>query len=371
VSLDIRFHRILTQRPDATNVAGFQTWLKLHRYVKRGEKGIRIVVPHVRKVETDDGEDKRITGFGVGTVFDVSQTNGEPLPTVDVPVLEGEEGLELSDRLSGLVAREGLSLEHRPAEAMPRDVMGFYARGERAIVVREGAPLQMAKTLAHELGHHFAGLPDTREESETTAEAVAYIVCASQGLDTGARSFPYVATWSRDPAVFKQVLGTVQRVSAQIIDGLEPVTAPTTEVLSNPAPEPDVSAAVPPHQVRRAMRRSEAAALTPPAQKEVQHEQHSPRDLAKALIRPYVQRGESVASLAASMMGAASADGYAQIGGYAALPGDVNAEHGRSVRLRRDEVAVTQVGGAPCLHRFSLAELHAEILQEALQPRLF
>src|SRR2546423_219553 len=107
LDMQSRFHRysfgntllILMQCPDATQVAGFHAWLKLQRYVKRGEKGIRIVVPHVRKVETDDGEDKRLTGFGVGTVFDVSQTDGEPLPTVEVPELHGEEGQELYDRL--------------------------------------------------------------------------------------------------------------------------------------------------------------------------------------------------------------------------------------------------------------------------------
>jgi hypothetical protein len=199
LDVQARFHHysfgntllILSQRPDATNVAGFKAWRKLNRFVKKGEKGIAIVVPHVRKTseeESKDGEEARITGFGRGFVFDVSQTDGESLPTVDVPMLEGEEGQDLYDRLTGLVATEGLALERRPAEAMSPDVMGFYTPAERRIVVREASPLQMVKTLAHELGHHFTGLTDaSRSEHETVAESVAYIVCAHHGLDSATR----------------------------------------------------------------------------------------------------------------------------------------------------------------------------------------
>jgi hypothetical protein len=92
------------------------------------EKGFAIVVPRVRrkKVEKNDGE--RVTGFGSGQVFDVRQTDGESLPTVQVPTLEGEEGRHLYDRLSGLVAAEGLSPARRHAEATPAGVMGsLYA----------------------------------------------------------------------------------------------------------------------------------------------------------------------------------------------------------------------------------------------------
>src|SRR3982074_592752 len=78
LDMQSRFHHysfgntllILLQRPDATHVAGFHTWRKLGRFVMKGEKGIRIVVPHVRKVETDEEEARRVTGFGVGTIFD-------------------------------------------------------------------------------------------------------------------------------------------------------------------------------------------------------------------------------------------------------------------------------------------------------------
>jgi predicted Zn-dependent protease len=84
----------------------------------------------------------------------------------------------------------------------------------------------MTKTLAHELGHHFAGHgaegdQSPRDEQETVAESVSYITLAHFGLDSGARSFPYVATWSRDQKLIRQALGTIQRVSATLIDRVE------------------------------------------------------------------------------------------------------------------------------------------------------
>lgn len=102
--------------------------------------------------------------------------------------------------------------------------MGYYSPGARQIVVRQAAPLQMAKTLAHELAHHFNGAACSSPEEETTAESVAYLVCAHFGLDTGARSFPYVAVWSREPKTLKAAMTRIQTVSAVLIDRLEAAT---------------------------------------------------------------------------------------------------------------------------------------------------
>src|SRR3954447_7758897 len=139
-----RFHRyspnnvvlILTQRPDATMVAGYNAWLKMHRYVKKGERAIKIIVPMTKRVASEDGEEDRKLIFGTGNVFDHSQTDGEPLPTVDVPVLSGEEGAELYQRLAQVVAAETLTLQARDPEQMSRDQMGYYSPRERLIVVR-------------------------------------------------------------------------------------------------------------------------------------------------------------------------------------------------------------------------------------------
>lgn len=215
---------IALQRPDATQVAGFTAWRKLGRFVRKGEKGIAIVVPHVRNVQ-DDNENgdrvaRRVTNFGTGYVFDVSQTDGEPLPELHVPVLEGDAGEQLFEGLSAYAAREGVRVSVLPPAQLQRDVMGFYVPGTKEIVLGDHSQVQKTKTLAHELGHHVARVDD-RAENECLAEGIAYVVCSHFGLDTGERSFPYVAGWAREPSVLKGVLSTIHSASATIIDGVE------------------------------------------------------------------------------------------------------------------------------------------------------
>lgn len=228
-----RFHRyswrnvalILSQRSDATAVAGYQAWLKLHRYVRRGEHGITIIVPMSKKLPRADGEDERRLFFGTGTVFDIAQTEGEPLPEVAVPLLEGEDGGPLMDRLLELAQREGVHVGLDRGE-LPGAAAGAYWPGERKIHLRVGPMRQMSKTLAHELAHHvhltrFGQESHRPEERETVAESAAYVVCQHFGLDSGERSFPYVALWSKERGVFQEALSSIQRVSAAIIDALE------------------------------------------------------------------------------------------------------------------------------------------------------
>lgn len=237
--MQARFHRyswgnvalILAQRPDATRVAGYQTWRGLGRQVRRGERGITIIVPMRRKRRDDEdieAQELERVFFGTGTVFDISQTDGPDLPHVDVPVLEGDAGQELAANLEALARRQGLALLYATGE-LPGSAMGAYDFQDKRILLREAAPAQMAKTLAHELAHHVAGHTHSTPETESVAEACAYVVCGHFGLDTGSRSFPYVALWSRQPDVLKGVLSTVQRVSAGMIAGMEGPSAPSDE----------------------------------------------------------------------------------------------------------------------------------------------
>jgi antirestriction protein ArdC len=228
LDVSARFHKyslgnqllIAMQRPDATFVAGFHRWLELGRHVRRGETGIKIMVPLARKVTNDEGdEERRVTGFGTGHVFDVSQTDGEPLPTLAVPTLEGEAGEELWDGLSRFAAQEGVTVSIVEPVNLPSETMGYYRPRSKEIVVGAYSQRQLTKTLAHELGHHIAHVDD-RAENECVAEGIAYIVCAHFGVDTGERSFPYVAGWAKDKAVLKSVLGTIQTASATLIDGV-------------------------------------------------------------------------------------------------------------------------------------------------------
>ena len=176
-----------------------------------------------KKVQTEDGDEERKLFFGVGTVFDYSQTDGEPLATVAVPVLAGEEGAELYGRLGQVVAAEQLELRAGDPDKMGSEQMGYYSPRERLIVVRDNPMLQKTKTLAHELGHHFAGHggeadQSPRQEQETVAESVSYVTLAHFGLDSGERSFPYIATWAKDQNTLRNALGQIQKVSATLIE---------------------------------------------------------------------------------------------------------------------------------------------------------
>lgn len=273
LDVQARFHRysfsnallILSQQPEATQVAGFHAWKQLGRPVRKGEHGIKIIVPYratraqtnqlepadarsddagdtmgVSAAQVDTAGDaaghRRLTNtrrFGVGAVFDISQTDGPPLPAIDVPVLAGNEGQTLYDQLAGVAADDGLTLE-RQSDRLGPATMGFYSPSERLIVVREASTRQMTKTLAHELAHHLGGATAPSPEEETVAESVAYIACARFGLDTGERSFPYVAVWSQDQRVFRAALGRIQQVSHRLIERVEARTEVNPPAVRSP-----------------------------------------------------------------------------------------------------------------------------------------
>src|SRR5205823_4136185 len=135
LDVSARFHQyslgnqllIAAARPDATYVAGYHAWLKLGRQVKRGEKGIAIMVPHARKVALDDGTgERRGSSFGAGWGFDGSSTEGDSLPALEVPTLGGDGGGEVWHGLAAVVVREGVGLRAAAPEQLPRQTMGYY-----------------------------------------------------------------------------------------------------------------------------------------------------------------------------------------------------------------------------------------------------
>jgi antirestriction protein ArdC len=233
-----KFHRysfnnqllILCQRPNATRVAGYRKWQEFGRHVRKGEKGIAILAPckYRTKIEDDSGEEmtvQSIRGFRVAYVFDVSQTEGEPLPEVDSlrpKLLEGEAPEGIWDRLVELATSEGFDVvrQRRNAEN------GYCDFGEREIGVRpDVTPAQAVKTLVHELGHgllHGNDTIRTREVKEVEVESVAYVVCDAVGLDTGDYSFSYVARWSNgDTELLRTAAERVIECSRRILEGLE------------------------------------------------------------------------------------------------------------------------------------------------------
>ena len=254
---------ILSQRPDASQVAGFHTWRDLGRAVRKGEHGIAIlapIFPRQREAEvvgeavggvregtqTDERAAKGMpVRYRVAHVFDVSQTDGRELPAPPVHRLEGDSGAarSLLARLTQFATEEGVRVSYADPREM-RSANGYYQPDARRIVLAKGlAPDQQAKTLAHELAHHMLehgrGREPGRPTAEAEAEGVAFVVCSRAGLDTSQYSFGYVATWSKDeggPALVKQASAAIQRVARQIIDRIEPQRA--TEAAHQPTRQP-------------------------------------------------------------------------------------------------------------------------------------
>jgi antirestriction protein ArdC len=198
---------IVSQRPDATRVAGYRTWQKLGRHVCKGERSIKILAPCRVKTSQSGSEDAdtpafRVVGFRCVSVFDVAQTEGEPLPELDYRSLDGDAPDDLVELLNKVAANAGLRVEYRTPEIA--GAHGYLRRSESLIVVDpDQSPAMQAKVLAHELGHYhdptLAESPELyavhRGDCEAVAESVAYVVAAHFGLDAGPSAIGYVTAW--------------------------------------------------------------------------------------------------------------------------------------------------------------------------------
>jgi uncharacterized membrane protein (UPF0127 family) len=228
---------IMLQKPDATRVAGFTTWKDLGRYVRKGEKGIAILAPcmppkETKVLEPEDEEDEaslveiRPIYFKVVHVFDISQTEGQELPEVEVPALTGEADEDLFNGAINLAKLQGLDVTFESRPYQDSAIKGMYS-GKTIWVRPEESRAQQLKTLLHEMAHYYSEgvfrMP--RRNAETIAESVAFTVGAHFGFDSGVRSFPYVALWAQDKKILEQNLADIRKVSTKIIDALEPKTS--------------------------------------------------------------------------------------------------------------------------------------------------
>lgn len=245
-----KFHRysfmnsllIHVQNPDATHVAGYRKWQELGRQVRKGEKAIKIYVPYKRKEEDPDtGEEKwKVKGFGVGNVFDISSTDGEPLP--EPPGLFLSDGNESSDvsaelnkRLGWWGVEEGLLMESRHISGQAR---GYYNPHLKQIVIKRDLVIDedgtehyivdplctsKTKTLTHELGHYVGGHDGTwnRQDAEVIAESAAFVTLDHFGLDTSNYSFGYVTNWAGDMERVRKNVNEVQRIANVLISAAE------------------------------------------------------------------------------------------------------------------------------------------------------
>ena len=189
---------IAMQRPDATRVAGYRSWQNLGRQVRRGERGISIIAPIAYKNRVEDAntetlETRTLRGFRAVPVFDVSQTDGKPLPEI-LHRLSGDDPVFAFRRLQ-VVASD---MEYQVSvEDLPGTRNGDCNFSEKIIRLRPGLePAQTVKTLAHELGHAFLHHPDhlgersmTRDLAELEAESIAYVICQELGIDSSDYTF--------------------------------------------------------------------------------------------------------------------------------------------------------------------------------------
>ena len=225
-----RFHRyslhnvllIASQKPNASYVAGFRTWNQLGRFVKKGEKGIVILAPIVRrKPETEmDPEETpaSVAGFRPAYVFDVSQTDGQELPHIGI--VQGDPR-GLGERLRSFAEAKGISVEYSPDIAPARGT----SSGGRITLLPGQSPAEEFSTLAHELAHELLHRGDRRGSTsrrirETEAEATAFVVCHAIGLETGSAACDYIQLWNGDAQVLTESLGHVRQAASQMLTAL-------------------------------------------------------------------------------------------------------------------------------------------------------
>ena len=206
---------ILAQNPEARQVASFKQWKEnFGRYVKKGEKALRIFKP-MTKIKKDEnnqpildknGKPETVTFFGLVPVFDVSQTEGKEM-TKAAEVKEQLTDLDYANLYRALMAIAKENDVSVRFEEMENNKHGYYSVPENQIVLRsnEMNKAQIIKTFLHEMAHaelHHADNPQkenlTRSTAELQAESVAYVVSSYYGIDTSEYSFNYLSGWSAD-----------------------------------------------------------------------------------------------------------------------------------------------------------------------------
>lgn len=240
---------ILAQKPDATLVAGYNAWQRnFNRHVDKGEKGLLILAPVTNKItqlmdkSDEDGnpvldengdpiKEERVINqlrFTTTTVFDISQTSGEPLPSL-IHNLTGssDEILALIDSVKDICT---IPIDyHSPDKdnVLASGAKGYYSITEDRIVLNmELEDMQIAKTLIHEYSHSILHKTTDKDsgQREIEAESLAFVLCDHFGIDTSDYSFGYIASYAaQDEAKLKTILANIQSTAHEMIDKLEPL----------------------------------------------------------------------------------------------------------------------------------------------------
>jgi len=207
---------IMMQDPKATQVAGYKAWNKFDRYVMKGEHGIGILAPHTYTAANNKGVDETHVGFHGTTVFDVRQTDGEPL--IDIGHVDGDEGEDLYDHLK--TYGESLGMQVTLADDLGV-VSGQCTK--KTIEVKESLSMQhRIGVLAHEIAHKLSGHHDSDKAAdmmEWEAETISYVVCNHFGVKNKAPQ--YLRSWGATRDGLKESLSAISKISGQIITGMK------------------------------------------------------------------------------------------------------------------------------------------------------
>lgn len=229
---------LLDQNPNTTHVAGFKKWKELGRTVNKGAKALYVYAPGSKIVRDKKGEPvKDEKGqvikekfFFLTPVFDVSQTNGEPLPK---PIHDLEGNFETPEQFVKVFkAIENISPVPIKVEEIQGSARGYYHKVNKEIVVKTGlGEIMTLKTLIHEVTHaklhadSTASFGDTEySQHEFEAESVAYIVSNHLGIDTGDYSFGYLSSWTEQGHSIDSFTESLDRITKEaqgIIDSLD------------------------------------------------------------------------------------------------------------------------------------------------------
>jgi antirestriction protein ArdC len=229
---------ILLQRPDATRVAGFHTWRRLGRRVRKGETGIRILAPcRYRTTDRADNDDddaalsESARGFRVAVVFAAEQTDGDPLPALPIARVVGDDPAGCFDLLRNHARELGYTATFDSFNSPTK--CGETNFATHVVTLRHDlSPAHRVKTMFHELAHisleHGTCFAGARNVAELEAESVAWICCDAVDIAADAYSFAYVASWAGggDAAIagIRDSAQRIQRVSKRILERLVPTT---------------------------------------------------------------------------------------------------------------------------------------------------
>jgi hypothetical protein len=245
----------------ASMCQSFTGWKSMGRFVKKGEKGIKILAPspytikrEQDKIDAKTGKavldehgntekelvDIRINAFKVVSTFDVSQTEGKELPSIGVSELVGNiEGYPVLLEALKQTCPVPIGFEDIQSGAK-----GYYHQIDKRIAIQDGmSEVQTIKTLIHEMAHQkLHAIPEearedikTRSSKEVEAESIAYVVCQHYGINTSDYSFGYVAGWSdgKETTELKASLGEIREAAAEMIEAIDQAVEKELEARTN------------------------------------------------------------------------------------------------------------------------------------------